>query len=300
MHDHSHPRHVSARSNRRRLIIALVLAASYMVAEVVGGLLTGSLALLADAGHMVSDVFALSLSALAITIAQRPATPRRTYGYYRTEILAALVHGVLLVCVAVYIFIEAYRRLDSPPEVLGGPMLLVAAGGLVVNVVGLFILNAGKDESLNIRGAWLHVLSDALGSLGVIAAGALVWVFGWYWADPVASILIAMLVVYASWSLVAEALAVLMEGAPAHIDVEEVERSIAELGGVLAVHDLHVWTITSGMVSLSGHVVATDGRTGSSLLQEICDLLHGRFGIDHATIQIERSDFREPDSVCSA
>lgn len=298
-HDHPGNHRHGARANQRRLLIALVLAAAYMLAEVVGGLLSGSLALLADAGHMVSDVVALALSLLAIRIANRPATPRRTYGYLRTEILAALANGAVLVALSIIILFEAVERLGAPTEVLGAPMLIVAVGGLVVNLVGLAVLSGGRSDSLNLRGAWLHVLSDALGSVGAIAAGALVMAFGWYWADPLASILIAGLIIHASWSLLREAVAVLMEEAPAHIDVSEVQQAIREIDGVMAVHDLHVWTITSGMVSLSGHVVAAEGTEHGKLLQEISDLLHQRFEIGHATIQVEPPDFEEPGEVCS-
>jgi cobalt-zinc-cadmium efflux system protein len=289
----------SSSENQRRLGIALALAACYMVAEVVGGLLTGSLALLADAGHMLSDVFALSMSVLAIRIAQRPPTASRTYGFYRTEILAALGHGILLVCVSLAIFFEAWKRLGQPHEILGGPMALVAAGGLAVNLAGLAVLNSGKRESLNVRGAWLHVLSDALGSVGALAAAAAIWAFGWMWADTAASVAIGLLVIHSSWALLRETLDILMEAAPAHIDVLEIHRAIAELPGVLAVHDLHVWTITSGMVALSGHVVAVDGASHGELLQVICDRLHRRFGIEHTTIQVETTDFEDPGFVCA-
>jgi cobalt-zinc-cadmium efflux system protein len=243
-------------------------------------------------------VFALAMSAVAIRIAQRPPTASRTYGFFRTEILAALGHGVLLVCVSLGIFYEAWRRFGQTPEILGGPMLAIAAGGLLDNLAGLAILRRGKDENLNIRGAWLHVLSDAFGSVGAMAAGAAVWLLGWGWADTAASVLIGVLVIYSSWSLLRETLDILMEAAPAHIDVPEINRAINELPGVLAVHDLHVWTITSGMVALSGHVVAVDGASHESLLQIVCDRLHQRFGIDHTTIQIESTDFEEPGTVC--
>jgi cobalt-zinc-cadmium efflux system protein len=298
MHDHHAHARTRAGANQRRLMIALALAATYMLAEVLGGLLTGSLALLADAGHMLSDVVALAMSVVALWIAQRPATPERTYGFYRTEILAALLHGVLLGCVSIAIFLEAYERIGTPTEVLGAPMLAIAAGGLVVNLIGLAILNAGRHDNLNVRGAWLHVLSDALGSVGAISAGALIWAFGWTWADPLASVLIGLLIIHSSWALVREAVAVLMEGAPAHIDVEEIQRSLTELSAVQAVHDLHVWSIASGMVSLTGHVVAKDGHDHGDLLQAICDLLYQRFQIAHATVQVESTGFQEPGWVC--
>ena len=298
MHDHGENPRSRSGVDQRRLVIALVLAATYMLAEIAGGLLTGSLALLADAGHMFSDVVALAMSLVALRIAQRPATPARTYGYYRTEILAALIHGVLLVCVSAGIIYEATERLAAPTAVLGGPMLAVAAGGLLVNLIGLKILSEGRHESLNVRGAWLHVLSDALGSVGAMIAGALIWGFGWAWADPAASLLIGGLIIYSSWSLIREAVSVLMEGAPAHIDVEEIQRSLLALAGVETVHDLHVWTIASGMISLTGHVVIQEGQSPSELLRTVSDLVADRFQIEHATIQIEPMGFDEPEGEC--
>ncbi len=287
----------NAASNQRRLLIALGLSATYMVAEAIGGWLTGSLALLADAGHMLSDVFALAMSAVAVHIALRPPTPKRTYGYQRTEVLAALGHGVLLVCISIYIFMEAFERMGQAVEVAGAPMLAVASGGLVINVISLAILHAGRNENLNVRGAWLHVASDALGSVGAIAAGLAIWAFGWMWADTLASVLIGIMVIYSSFSLLQEVVGVLMEGVPAHIDAEEVRDSIAELRGVVGVHDLHIWTVGSGMVSLSGHVVAKDGFGDEDLLRVVTEHLERRFGIDHSTIQIEPVDFEE-NGVC--
>jgi cobalt-zinc-cadmium efflux system protein len=298
MHDHSGQLASRSGANQRRLLFALALAAGYMLAEIVGGWLTGSLALLADAGHMFSDVIALGMSALALRIAQRPPNPSRTYGYYRAEILAALIHGVLLVCVSLGIFLEAWERIGEPVPILGGPMVAVAVGGLIVNLIGLRILSEGRHQNLNVRGAWLHVLSDALGSVGAIAAGLAVWTFGWTWPDAAASVLIGLLIIHSSWSLMREAVSVLMEGAPGHIDVEEIERALRAVEGVETVHDLHVWTIASGMVSLTGHVVVKDGQRQADLLHRICELLARRFQIEHATIQIEPTDFDEPGGVC--
>jgi cobalt-zinc-cadmium efflux system protein len=243
---------------------------------------------------MLSDVFALSLSVFAFRLARRPATPQQTYGHHRTEILAALVHGVLLVGVAAFILREAFGRIEMPRDVLGGPMLAIAAGGLLVNLTALWILSEGRHHNLNVRGAWLHVLSDALGSVAAIVAGALIWGFGWSWADPVASLVIAVLIVYSAWSLLREVTAVLMEWAPSHIDVLEVEHSIAGLPRVRSVHDLHIWTISSGRIALSGHVVSEDTNDHAKLLQEVSDLLYQRFDIRHATIQIETPDFDRP------
>jgi cobalt-zinc-cadmium efflux system protein len=281
--------------NRKRLTVVLGLAATYMVAEVIGGLLTNSLALLADAGHMLSDVASLALSLFALWIARRPATPQHTFGYYRTEILAALVNGATLIAISIYIFYEAFHRFGEPPEVQGALMMVIAFGGLLINLIGLRILSAGKEESLNIRGAWLHVMADALGSIGAIAAGALIWIFGWNWADPVASVLIGLLVLIASWNLLKETVLVLMEGAPGRIDMDELRNTIRSVPGVRGVHHLHVWTITSGMVALSAHVVVEAERFDQRVLREVNRPLHDRFGIAHTTIQLEPEGLTEPD-----
>lgn len=293
-HGHSHGHHHGRASrNSRRLALTLALAAVYMLAELVGGIVSGSLALLADAGHMLSDAGALGLSLFAIWMSQRPPNPRRTWGYYRTEILAALANGATLVAISVFILLEAWERLRHPPEIDAPLMMAIAAGGLVVNLLGLYILSGGRSESLNIRGAWLHVLTDALGSVQAIAAGALIWAFGWAWADPVASVLIALLVVYSAWHLLRETVGVLMEGTPHHIDVDEVRDALMAIPEVIGVHDLHCWTITSGMESLSAHVVVEEGCAECAKLVEVRTLLHDRFGIDHLTIQIESEAFEE-------
>lgn len=283
--------------SKRRLGIAVALAAGYMLAEVAGGLLTNSLALLADAGHMLSDVAALSLSLFALWMAERPPTTRRTYGYYRMEILAALVNGAALVAVAIFIFLEACQRLLHPPEVHGVAMMAIAAGGLGVNLISLAVLSGVRDASLNLRGAWLHVLGDSLGSVGAITAGVLIWGFGWRWADPAVSAAIGVLIVYSSWRLLSESVAVLMESAPRGIDVDAIYTAVQGVPGVASVHDLHVWTITSGMDSLSAHVVAADNGPAAPLLGELRRLLAARFGIHHVTIQIEPEDFHE-HAVC--
>jgi cobalt-zinc-cadmium efflux system protein len=289
-HDHSHVQGApgSGRRDTRPLAIVLVLVAAYMVAEVVGGLLTNSLALLADAGHMLSDAAALGLALFALWFAARPAPPHRTYGHYRAEILAALLNGATLVAIAVFILREAYNRIWSPPEVLGGPMMAVAAGGLVVNLVSLRVLHGSREANLNLRGAWLHVLTDALGSLQAIAAGALIVAFGWTWADPVASVLIGLLVLYSAWGLVSAAVSVLMENAPVNVDVDAVRNALRTVPGVAEVHDLHVWSITSGMPALSVHlVVAPESIRRDELLERARKLLRHGFGVAHTTIQVE-------------
>lgn len=288
-HHHSHHGHShgSRGQHKSRLLWTLALTVAYMVAEIVGGYLADSLALLADAGHMFSDAAALGLSLFAAWIAQRPPTPQHSYGYYRAEILAALANGATLVAISVLIFIEAVRRLSEPEPVQGLLMLGIATGGLAVNLAGLAILHAGKDENLNLRGAWLHLLTDALGSVAALAAGALIWAFGWYWADPVASMLIGLLVIYSSWNLLKQAIDILMERTPAHLDVDEVRTAMLSAPGVCDVHDLHIWTITSGMESLSAHATLTAGGDAQTALEGLRVVLHDRFGIDHITIQIE-------------
>lgn len=290
MHDERHSHGSDDRSrSARRLAVTLGLVVLYMGAEVVGGLLTNSLALLADAGHMLSDAASLGLALVALRIARRPRTPEKTFGYRRAEILAALVNGAALVAVSVFIVVEAWGRFRSPEDVEGGVMMWIAVGGLVVNLAGMLILSGGRDESLNVRGAWLHVLADALGSVQAIAAGALIWAFGWNIADPIASVLIAALVVWSSWALLRESVNVLMEGTPKHLDGREVELAIAAVKGVVEVHDLHIWTITSGFDSLSAHVrVEADDR--GRVMAEIRELVHRRYGIAHSTIQTEEAD----------
>jgi cobalt-zinc-cadmium efflux system protein len=288
-HAHTHRSLPTAGSrHRKRLTLALVLAGVYMLAEVAGGLLANSLALLADAGHMLTDVAALGLSLFAIWAAQRPATPKRTYGYHRMEILAALANGATLVAMAALIFAEAYRRWSNPPEVKGGLMLAVACGGLAVNLASLWILRGGRKESLNVRGAFLHVVTDTLGSVQAIAAGVVISVFGWNWADPLASVLIGLLVIVSSWGLLKESVGVLMEGVPQHLHLDEVAEVMAGVPGVTAVHDLHVWTITSGFVALSAHVVV-EPECPDDVLWRVRAAIHNRFGIDHSTIQVERT-----------
>jgi cobalt-zinc-cadmium efflux system protein len=267
----------------------LILVAGYMVAEVVGGLLTNSLALLADAGHMFSDVAALALALFALWFAGRPAPRQHTYGYYRIEILAALANGATLVAVSIFILFEAYERLWNPPEVRGGLMIVIAAGGLLVNVVSLWLLHSARNESLNVRGAWLHVVTDLLGSLQAVVAGALIVAFRWTWADPVASVLIGLLVLYSAWRLVTASVSVLMENAPGHLEVDSIQEALRDVEGVSEVHDLHVWTITSGLTALSVHLLARPEYDGQweGVLGKARELLRHRFGISHTTIQIE-------------
>ena len=271
----------------------MLLTALYMFAEALGGWWTGSLALLADAGHMLTDVAALGLALMAVWFGSRPATPKKTFGYYRLEILAAFVNGVALVVLSLYIFYESYTRWAAPPEVRSGAMILVAAGGLAVNLVCAWMLHGEHEHDLNVRGAWLHVIGDALGSVGAIIAGVLMSVYGWYAADPLFSSLIGLLIIWSSWNLIREATNVLLEGTPAHISLAAVEDAILDTEGVEDVHDLHVWTITAGREALSAHVI--HGRTISQpdLLKELRVKLQEQFGVGHLTIQMETEDFED-------
>jgi cobalt-zinc-cadmium efflux system protein len=285
---HDHPHKMSGRGSRTQsLVWTLAFVVAYTVAEVLGGLWSGSLALLADAGHMVSDAAALALTLFAIRFARKAPTAERTYGFHRAEILAALVNGVTLIAIAIFICIEAYERLQHPTEVQGGLMLGVAAGGLVVNLAGLWLLHGGHEHDLNVRGAWLHVLTDALGSVQAIVAGVLIVAYGWHWVDSLASILIALLVVYSAWSLITQSLSVLMEGAPRHIKVDDVREALKGLETVEDVHDLHIWSITSGFVSLSAHLVVNETSNHRLVLESSERLLADRFCIRHTTIQID-------------
>ena len=297
-HDHLRGHAHARRHDKQRLALTLVLSALYMVAEVAGGLWTGSLALLADAGHMLADVGALALSLFAFWLAERPAGAARTFGWRRFEILAALANGLALALVAVFVLVEAVDRFGAPRAVNGLGTFAIASGGLLVNVLGLVLLRQGKERSLNLRGAWLHLAGDALGSVGAMAAGLSIWAFGWSAADPLASMAIALLVLRSAWTLLRETVDVLLEAAPSHLDVDELRAALAAEPGVASLHDLHVWTITSGMVSLSCHLHCAEGADGHAVLVRCQALLQQRFGVHHATLQIEPAGFEEAAPVC--
>ena len=284
---HTHSDHVRDARNLTKLKIALGLTSVYMFAEALGGWLTNSLALLADAGHMLTDVAALSLTLAAIWFAARPATPRKTYGYYRLEILAAFVNGIALVLISLWVIYEAFERWTSPPEIKGLELTIIAGGGLVINLICAYLLHGGHEHDLNMRGAWLHVVGDALGSVTAIVAGALIVAFGWLWADAVCSVLISLIIVFGAWRLIRESVNVLLEGTPSHINLTAVEQAIRQTESVENVHDLHVWTITSGMEALSVHIVHEETIPQANLLKNIREKLHNEFGIDHLTIQME-------------
>ena len=294
-HDHGHGdasgRH--RKGERRGLRMTLWLTAVILVAEVVGGILSNSLALLADAGHMFTDALAIALAYVALGFATRPPTRRKTYGWYRLEVLAALVNGVTLVVMSLFIFGEAYERIFEPPEVSTGTMLLVATIGLVANSFGLMFLS-GHHGSLNMRGAYLHVFGDLLSSVAVVAGGVFMWMSGNYLIDPILSILIAVIIIVSAYRLLRESVDVLLEAIPAGMELEEVGVAIAKLDGVVSVHDLHIWSLTSGMHALSCHV---EVRLGSltecdALLGRVNQLLRDEFSITHTTIQMESEDYR--------
>lgn len=264
-----------------------------MVAEAVGGWLTNSLALLADAGHMLTDVAAMALTLAAIWFAGRPATDRKTYGYYRLEILAAFVNGIALVLISIFVVYEAFERLSSPPVIRGFELMLIAIGGLMINLICAGLLHGGHRHDLNLRGAWLHVIGDALGSVTAIVAGILIVSFGWVWADAVCSVLISLIIVYSAWNLIKESVNVLLEGTPSHINLKAVEESIRSTRDVADVHDLHVWTITSGMDALSVHIIHSQQVPQKELLRTLRKKLHDEFGIDHLTIQLETLESEE-------
>ncbi len=294
-----HHHHVDARTqNRRRLFFVLILALSYAGIEFVGGLLTHSLALLADSLHMISDVAALALSLIAVWMAARPAGERRTFGNSRAEILAALANGLALAVVAVFISVHAIERFMAPRDVQGGGVMIIATGGLIINLISLWILEAGRSESLNVRGAWLHVASDTLASVGVIIAGFGIWAYGWIWLDPAISIIVSILVLFSAWHLIREALDVLMETVPGHLDPEAIRHALLAVPGVSALHCLHVWTIGSGEVSLSSHLVVDRAFEPEGLLRNVRQNLTDRFKIEHTTIQIELSENGETGPAC--
>ncbi|MCW4021208.1 MAG: cation diffusion facilitator family transporter [Candidatus Bathyarchaeota archaeon] len=283
MHEHS-----AVSRDTRYLGASLSIALTFFVIELVGGFLTNSLALLTDAWHMLNDVFALAFSLVAAWIAQRPETARRTYGYYRTEILAAFLQGIFLWVMVAFIFYEAAQRVLQPIQVMSSNMLVIAVFGLIANGFSAAILLKRKDESLNIKGAFLHVVADTLGSVGAISAGLIMFFTEWYQADPLISMMIGLLILYSSGRVIRESLNVLLEGVPSHIDLDAIKRRILEVKGVKDIHDFHVWCISpTRMCLMSGHVVAEEGVDRKRLMWILIHMLKEEFGIDHTTIQLE-------------
>lgn len=284
-HDHDHARVES----RRALATALLLTASYTVVEVVGGLYAESLALLADAVHMLSDNVALGLALFAAWLAAKPATPERTYGYKRAEVLAALVNGMLLVALAIWIFVEAVMRLRDPGAVLGGWMLAIALVGMAVNVAAGVVLARARSHSLNVEAAFRHVFADLLGSFGVAVAAVVILATGWVEADALVSIFIGLLVLASTWTILRDSTAILLESTPRGIDAAELGQRLASAPGVVEVHDLHVWTITSGFPALSAHVLVRPGEDCHGRRRDLERLLHDEFGIEHTTLQVDHA-----------
>lgn len=271
---------------------ALAMTSTFLVVEVIGGFWTGSLALLADAAHMLTDVGGLTLALIAIRFAARPATPDMTFGYVRMEVLSALANAVVLLLLTIYILYEAYQRFMAPPEILGGPMLVVAVVGLAVNLVSMRLLHAGSSESLNLKGAYFEVLADMLGSLGVILAAGVVMLTGWTLADPIIGAGIGLFIVPRTWILLKSAINILMEGTPPEVDIGLLEQRLRDLPGVTEVHDLHVWTLTSGLDSLSCHLVVKDMARGREALLAAQKAMREDFGLTHCTIQVEDAALR--------
>jgi len=298
---HSHPQTQSetqATSSERRLVLVLVMTGLYMLAEVVGGLLTGSLALLADSGHLLGDVLGLAMAVAAIRFARRPATADKTYGFYRAEILAALINSLALLAVSVWILYAAWQRLNQPPVVVDAlPMLVVACGGLVVTLAGVALLRGGAQQSLNVRGAFLEVVGDLLGSLGTILAAFAILTSGWTAADAIISGLIGVFIVPRAWGLLRSVVDVLLESTPEHLNMPQIEAAMRVVAGVESVHDLHIWTITSGFDAMSGHV-RSNGRASDDVLHDLRHMLRDRFRIEHLTLQVEAADHADDGACC--
>lgn len=291
MTGHSH--HETAASvGSHRLLLVLVLVLGFGVVELVASLVTGSLALLADAGHMATDAGGIALALVAIWIARRPATPERTFGYGRVEIFAAVINAVILLLLAAVVVTEALGRLDEPPVVLGAPMLAVAAVGLVVNLIGIRLLHAGAQRSLNLRGAYLEVVADLLGSVATIVAAVVILATSWTPIDTIASIVIAAPIVPRTWTLLREAIDILLQATPRGIDLAEVRSHLLGADGVVDIHDLHAWTLTSGRHVVSAHVVIEASADPAAVLDELCSCLSDDFDFEHSTIQLESTDRR--------
>jgi len=295
-HPHSLSRSAAA-SGRGRLVVVFAMVSAFLIVEVIGGLLTNSLALLADAGHMFTDAAGIGLALLAIWFAQRPATTEKSFGYYRVEIFAAVANAMILFAVAGFILYEAARRFAAPPEVIGLPMLGIAAVGLAVNLVSLRLLRAGAATSLNLRGAYLEVLGDLLGSLAVLVAGLVIILTDWTPIDPIASVVIAGLILPRTWGLLREAVDVLLQATPHNIDPEEVRRHLLQAEDVDDIHDLHAWTLTSGINVVSAHIVMRPGADPAKVLDEVCACLTDDFDMEHSTIQLETADRRRLERV---
>ncbi|HMM22401.1 MAG TPA: cation diffusion facilitator family transporter [Selenomonadales bacterium] len=294
---HHHNGH-NGKQNKKGLLLSFTLTATIMMVEFAGGVITNSLALISDAGHMLSDAGALLLSLVAVWYAAKPPSPNKTFGFYRFEILAALLNGAALFLIAGVIMWEAYHRIWQPPEVQSGAMIIIAVIGLLTNLVSAWSLtHHGDTANINVRSAYLHILGDALGSVGAITAGVLIYFFRWYWADPAVSVLVGILVLRSAWHVIAEALRILMEGTPPTIDWEDVRETLLKLPGVKDVHDLHIWSLTSGVDTLTCHLLIEPDNDHQQILQKSIAQIAEKFKIRHTTIQVETEDFYQ--RICS-
>ena len=289
--DCNNPQYGYKQSGKKSLTLALCITGCWFLVELGGGLYSNSLALLADAAHMLTDLAALGLSLFALNISARPATHEKTYGYLRAEILAALANGVFLILLGLYIFYEAYHRFLAPPEVKSVPMLVIAAVGLAANLITARLLFRSRKENLNLRGAFLHVLGDTIGSLGAVTAGAMMAIWQWYLADPIVSVIVGGLIVYSAWSLVRESVDVLLESTPRHLRISQILSDLGSMEGVVSVHDLHVWSIASGTAAMSCHIVLKSNEDAERTLAKSSHLMRKKYGIEHTTIQIEYDDW---------
>lgn len=298
-HDHGHGHSHAHNANRKALLLSFILIASFMVVEFVGGFLTNSLALLSDAGHMLSDAVALGLSLTAVIFGNKAATADKTYGYKRFEILAALLNGLVLIFISVYICKEAIERFSSPAVVLGKGMMIISVTGLIINIIVAYILSRGETkENLNVRSAFMHVLGDLLGSVGAIVAAILIMAFGWYIADPIASIIVSLLVLYSGWNIIRESVNILMESKPANIDGEELTKSLLNISGVDDIHDLHIWMITSDFPALTAHLKVNKESDRDTILVQALRVIEETTGIKHATLQLEGTELDNHKENC--
>lgn len=301
-HSHSHNEYShNHNANKKALKISFVLIASFMIVEFVGGYLTNSLALISDAGHMLSDAVALGLSLSALIFGARSATPSKTYGYKRYEILAALLNGIVLILLSIFIFKEALERLSAPPLVLGKGMIIISAIGLIINIIVAWILHSkgSVEDNLNVRSAFFHVIGDLLGSVGAIIAAILIMAFGWYIADPIASMIVSVLVLYSGWNILKDSVNILMEAKPSHVDSDEVVDMLKSMDGVEDIHDLHIWMITSDFSSLTVHLKVNPGVDRDSILENAKSLIYKKTGINHITIQVEGRELCPVEDACN-
>jgi cobalt-zinc-cadmium efflux system protein len=300
MSEHTHNHNQQLESNRKSLIIALSITLTMTVVEVIGGILSNSLALLGDAGHMLTDSLALGLSLLAVQMCCKPPDSKRTYGYYRTEILVALLNGLTLALISFYIFYQAYNRFMNPPQIKAPLMLVVAIIGLIANLLGILVLRRGSQENLNVKGAFLHILGDTLSSIGVIVGGIIIYFTNFYLADPIIAVLIGLIILKGAMALLFQSTDILLEAVPKHLDLELIKSELEKMEGIKGVHDIHIWTITSGIYALSGHLFIDDQMVSKTkqIVENANQLLKEKFRISHTTLQIECTECSQL-SVCS-